>query len=177
MQITAHYEPDLDLMKRAMRRASAGQRRKLGVNAAVLLAVGLAVSFVAGTDDGAFTEYITPAAVTVFLLMAFVHIYLWVSVVLTTAKITRNRFRTAEPVTYVLTEDRLSTVSPSEESSVSWRLIGTITEYHDMWLIRREDDPNHVWSLAKVAMVPGDVDVFREFAATRRQIGAAPARR
>lgn len=174
MQITAHYEPDLDLMKRAMRRASAAQRAKLLVNTVVLGTAGLVAAFV--PEDGSALDDYLPALTHVLLGVAFLFLYLWLSVVLSIAKVAANRYRTAEPATYVLTDDRLSVTSPSEEGSVSWRLIGTITEYHDMWLIRREDNPGHVWSLPKVAMVPGDVDVFREFVATRHEIGAAPAR-
>lgn len=173
VQITAHYEPDLSVMRRALRRASGPQRRKLLASGSVLLACGF-VSMAVNPHDGTSVEYVAAFGGTALTAIGGFYLFLFVTVVASLAKTAVARFRVAEPVTYVLTDDRLSMVMPSEESSVSWRLIGRITEYADMWVLARADNPGYVWCLPKVAFTPSDVEAFRQFVAIRHQIGRAP---
>ncbi|GIG64773.1 YcxB family protein [Phytomonospora endophytica] len=169
MQITLHHRPDPRLMKRALRRMSRAQRGRLLLNAATLTACGIA-ALALDPGDGTGVETVARFAGPMLIGVGAFHVFLWVNVVASIGKAVAARLRTTEPVTYVLTDERLSAATPSEDSSVSWRLIGTITEYPDMWLLHRVDLPGHAWSLPKAAFVPDDAEEFRRFAAARRGV-------
>lgn len=174
MQITAHHRPDLALMKRALRRIGRGQRRRLLVNGFVLTGLGIA-ALALDPGDGTQVETVARFAGPMLIGVGVFYGYLWAGVLASISKTAAARFRTAEPVTYVLTDERLSVATASEDAGMSWRLIGAITEYGDMWLLHRADSPGHAWSLPKAAMEPADAEEFRRFAAARG--GAVPARR
>ena len=66
----------------------------------------------------------------------------------------------------VLTEERFSYSDPNEDFSLKWSLIGRVTEYHDMWILRRANGTN-AWYVPKDGFVPADLDTFRAFLASR----------